>query len=199
MTWLSRARYRSATPDGLERWLLMKVVSPRFRVTGPFNRLLTRPFSTMAGRLNGLWVMANAMVCFFMVHTRRSKEAFEELTGASEGILVSDDHAVYRKWVNARQTCLTHHIRRAKALSESTRPERWTFGTWARKELQRLVKMANAPPTHHFPERTISFGVLWRKKSQGTKRDSGSFTTLRTVGGRRGHVPIRSAGAPTLG
>jgi transposase len=179
------------------------------------------------GCLNWLWVMANAMVCFFMVHTRLPKKAFEELIGAWEGILVSDDYAVYRKWVNARQTCLSHHIRKAKALSESTRPELSTFGTWARKELQRQVKMANAPhhgewrafyarlcclialyrdsksasgtfarrleeemdtlftflanegvePTNNFAERTIRFGVLWRKRNQGTK------ATKATVGG----------------
>jgi len=40
---------------------------------------------------------------------------------------------------------LGHHIRRAKTLSESARPELSAFGTWARKELQRLVKMTNAP------------------------------------------------------
>lgn len=52
-----------------------------------------------------------------------------------------------RKWVNTRQNCLSLHIHTAKAHSESTRPELPTFGKWARKELQRLVKMANAPPT----------------------------------------------------
>lgn len=178
-----------------------------------------------AGRLNWLWVMANSLVCFFMIHTRRSKEAFEELIGTWEGILVSDNYAVYRKWVNARQTCLSHLIRKAKALSESTHPELSAFGTWARKELQRLVQMAKAPPTigewrafyarlcrlialyrdsksaagtfarrleeemdtlfvflveegveptNNFAERTIRFGVLWRKRSQGTKSDKGN-------------------------
>jgi len=31
------------------------------------------------GDLNWIWVMANTAVAFFMVHTHRSKEAFEKL------------------------------------------------------------------------------------------------------------------------
>jgi transposase len=34
------------------------------------------------GKLKWLWVMANTTVAFFMIHTNRSKEAFETLTGA---------------------------------------------------------------------------------------------------------------------
>jgi transposase len=178
-----------------------------------------------SGKLNWLWVMANKAVAFFMIHTNRSKEAFESMIGLWAGILVSDNYAVYRKWVNKRQTCLSHLIRKAKALSERTDHELSTFGAWARKELQRLVKMAHAPPTigewrafyarlcrlialyrdceseagtfarrleeemdtlfvflieegvdptNNFGERIIRFGVLWRKRSQGTKSEKGN-------------------------
>lgn len=177
------------------------------------------------GKLNWLWVMANRAVAFFMIHTNRSKDAFESLIGTWAGILVSDNYAVYRKWVNRRQTCLSHLIRKAKALAERQNPELSAFGNWTQKELQRLVKMAKAPPTigewrafyarlcrlialyrdckseagtfartleatmddlfvflveegvdptNNFAERIIRFGVLWRRRSQGTRSDKGN-------------------------
>lgn len=178
-----------------------------------------------SGKLNWLWVMANSTVAFFMIHNHRSKAAFEDLIGTWDGILVSDNYVVYQKWVNKRQTCLTHLIRKAAALAERPDSELATFGNWTRKELQRLVKMAKAPPTigewrafyarlcrlvalyrdskseagtfarrieeemdtlfvflveegveptNNFAERIIRFGVLWRKRSQGTKSDKGN-------------------------
>ena len=99
------------------------------------------------GKLNWLWVMANSVVAFFMIHPNRSQTAFDELIGAWEGILVSDGYKIYQKWVNARQTCLAHLIRRAKGLAERQDPELAKCGKWARSELQRLCKMAKAPPT----------------------------------------------------
>lgn len=177
------------------------------------------------GKLNWLWVMASPVAAFFMVHTNRSREAFEQLVGAWAGILVSDDYRVYRKWVNLRQNCLSHLIRTAKGLSERADPEVAACGKWVRKELQRLIRMAKAPPTqgewraffarfcrlialyrdseseagtlvrrleeemdtlfvflvkegvdptNNFGERIIRYGVLWRKRSQGTKGDKGN-------------------------
>lgn len=177
------------------------------------------------GKLNWLWVMANSVVAFFMIHTNRSKQAFEALIGAWTGILVSDNYAVYQNWVNQRQRCLAHLIRQAAGLSERANQELSNCGKWAKKELQRLVKMAHAPPTlgewrafyarfcrlialyrdcqseagtfvrslekemdtlfvflfeegvdptNNFAERIIRFGVLWRKRSQGTKTDKGN-------------------------
>jgi transposase len=99
------------------------------------------------GRLNWLWVMTNAVVSFFMIHTRRSRQAFEALIGAWSGILVSDNYAVYQNWVNQRQRCLSHLIRQAAGLAERSNPELSSSGKWAKKELQRLVKMAHAPPS----------------------------------------------------
>jgi len=82
-----------------------------------------------------------------MVHGKRSKEAFKQLIGQWEGILVSDGYGVYKKWVNSRQTCLSHLIRRAKGLAESSNPELSKCGEWALKELRTLVHMARVPPT----------------------------------------------------
>lgn len=70
------------------------------------------------GVLAWLWVMA----------TTRSKKAFEELIGHWVGILVSDGYGVYRKWVNERQTCLAHLIRKALGLAERKDPVIAGFG-----------------------------------------------------------------------
>jgi hypothetical protein len=50
-------------------------------------------------------------------------EAFEKLIGAWCGILVSDDYVIYQKWVNKRQTCLAHLIRKACGLPQRKDPE----------------------------------------------------------------------------
>ena len=99
------------------------------------------------GKLHWLWVMANSVVAFFMIHSNRSQAAFDELIGAWEGILVSDGYRIYQKWVEKRQTCLAHLIRRAKGLSERSDPELAKCGKWSRDELRRLCKMAKDPPT----------------------------------------------------
>jgi len=100
-----------------------------------------------SGKPNWLWVMTNPVVAFFMIHTNRSREAFEALIGAWCGILVSDDYRIYQKWVSKRQTCLAHLIRKACALAQRGNQELASCGKWAKKELERLVKMAKAPPT----------------------------------------------------
>ncbi len=99
------------------------------------------------GDLHWIWVLCNSAVALFMIHPNRSKEAFQKLVGAWTGLLVSDNYGVYRKWVGGRQKCLSHLIRTAQALSEMTNPEIARCGRWAKAELQRLVKMAHAPPT----------------------------------------------------
>ncbi|CAK8722816.1 Transposase [Candidatus Electronema halotolerans] len=177
------------------------------------------------GRLRWLWVMANRQAAFFMIHPKRSKEAFEELIGAWNGILISDGYNVYQKWVGKRQTCLAHLIRRADGLAERADPELAACGKWAAAELRRLCRMAKDPPTkgewsafyarlcrlilrwrdcdsdagrfvrhidkemealftflleegveptNNPAERMLRFGVLWRKRSQGTDSDKGN-------------------------
>jgi transposase len=101
----------------------------------------------LSGALNWLWVLCNSVGVFFMLHTHRSNEGFQELVAGWVGILVSDGYKVYQKWVGLRQTCLAHLIRAAKGLEERNDPELSRFGTWARKELQRLCKMADKKPT----------------------------------------------------
>jgi transposase len=100
-----------------------------------------------SGALKWLWVMANTAVSYFMIHSHRSKEAFLALIGNWKGILVSDDYGLYRSWVEKRQTCLAHLIRRAKALSERKDDSLRDFGKSVLKELQLLCHFAKAPPT----------------------------------------------------
>jgi transposase len=97
--------------------------------------------------LEWLWVMASEQVAFYMIHPRRSKEAFAALIDDWAGILVSDGYGVYQNWVQARQTCLAHLIRTARSLAERQNTELAACGAWALVELQRLCHMATAPPT----------------------------------------------------
>ena len=82
------------------------------------------------GALMWLWVMANKKSALFMIHSRRSREAFQELICDWKGILVSDGYGVYCKWVGLRQTCLSHLIRDAKRLSQSQDIDIMMFGRW---------------------------------------------------------------------
>jgi transposase len=99
------------------------------------------------GVLAWLWVMVNHSVAFFSIKASRSKKAFEELIGHWAGILVSDGYGVYRKWVNQRQTCLAHLIRKAVGLAQRKDPVVARFGERVAGELRRLIHWANAPPT----------------------------------------------------
>jgi transposase len=99
------------------------------------------------GKLSWLWVMANSLVVFFMIHAHRSGEAFKELIDEWTGILISDGYGVYRKYIGLRQTCLAHLIRSARGLSERKDKEVVRFGKRAMSELQRLCYMAKAPPS----------------------------------------------------
>lgn len=101
----------------------------------------------LKGVLCWLWVLANSRVALFMIHSRRSREAFKALVKDWAGILISDGYGVYQDWVGLRQTCLAHLIRDAKALSERKDEKLAKFGKKAHRELQRLTHMAHSPPT----------------------------------------------------
>ena len=175
--------------------------------------------------LQWLWVMVSDTAALYMIHPRRSKEAFAALIDDWAGILVSDGYGVYQNWVARRQTCLAHLIRTARSLAERQQAELAACGSWALAELQRLCHMATAPPTggewrawyarlckwieqyhdrqddagrfarrllremdslwvflaqhgveptNNRAERALRFGVLWRKRSQGTASTKGN-------------------------
>src|SRR5688572_31039123 len=112
----------------------------------PLGYLDETPWSCQ-NALQWLWTMATDTVTLYLIHPKRSKEAFFDLIEDWEGLLVSDGYGVYQKWVNRRQTCLAHLIRTARGLSEKQNPELAACGAWALSELQRLCHMARAPPS----------------------------------------------------
>jgi transposase len=97
--------------------------------------------------LQWLWTMVTDTVALYLIHPRRSKEAFAALIDDWAGILVSDGYGVYQDWGQQRQTCLAHLIRTARGLAARHDPDLAACGAWALKELQRLCQMAKAPPT----------------------------------------------------
>lgn len=179
----------------------------------------------LSGKLNWLWTMVNDAVAYFMIHPNRSKLAFDQLVQDWQGILVSDDYGVYVNWVNSRQTCLAHYIRKAKELCERSDESISRFGGTVRGHLTLLCHWAKAPPskrkwtefysefllnlllfegaddaagqlarsllremdtlwtfleetgvepTNNRAERALRFGVLWRKRSNGTRSEKGN-------------------------
>ena len=94
-----------------------------------------------------LWLMCNSVAAFFMLHNNRSKAAFRALINDWQGILISDDYAVYQQWTHGRQSCLAHLIREAKGLSERQNPALSRPGAWVLKELRLLCRMAKTPPS----------------------------------------------------
>jgi len=98
------------------------------------------------GDLQWLWTMVNSVVAFFMIHPNRSKQAFFQLIEDWKGILISDHYGVYVKWVNKRQACLAHLIRKAKGLAERKDESIKQFGESILKELRLLCHWADKPP-----------------------------------------------------
>jgi transposase len=160
-----------------------------------------------------------------MIHPNRNRVAFEQLVDDWNGLLVSDNYGVYVNWVNRRQSCLAHYIRKAKALIEQSDESISRFGNNVRQQLQLLCHWAKSPPskkqwtkfyseflmnlllfeganddagrlarsllkemdtlwlfleesgvepTNNRAERALRFGVLWRKRSNGTQSDKGN-------------------------
>lgn len=125
------------------------------------------------GKLKWLWTMVNETVSYFMIHQNRSKQAFDELIADWKGILVSDNYGVYVNWVNKRQTCLAHLIRRAKGLSERKDESIRRFGRSILKELRLLCHWARKPPTQQqwtdFYSRLLMLLILY----EGADNDAG--------------------------
>jgi transposase len=127
------------------------------------------------GVLCWLWVMTSVNVAFFMIDSRRNKEAYKKLIGDWTGLLVSDGYRLYTNWVGLRQTCLAHLIRDARKLSESKDKEIAQFGKTALAELQRLCHMAHAPPTLGEWRAFYARFIKMIARNHGKKNDAGRF------------------------
>ena len=99
-----------------------------------------------AGALHWLWVMATTSVALFLIHPKRSRDAFNELILRWQGILVSDNFNVYKNWFYKRQNCLAHFIRKAKHLAQSDNEHLSGFGEQILAQLQLLCHFSKAPP-----------------------------------------------------
>lgn len=66
-----------------------------------------------------LWVMCSPQVVYFMTHYSRGKGAADELLGAFDGILVTDQHGGYNHHpTERRQLCWAHIIRKFKKMAQ---------------------------------------------------------------------------------
>lgn len=134
-----------------------------------------------AGKLHWLWVMATSGAALYLVHPNRSREAFNELVCHWQGILVSDNYRVYQNWVNQRQSCLSHYIRKARGLSESPNEETAHFGQEMLCLLQQLCHFANAPPGprkwKNFYSQFVMLLMLYETASDETGKLARSLAT----------------------
>jgi transposase len=97
--------------------------------------------------LNWLWAMVNERTAYYRIDANRSKKAFESLIADWRGVLVSDSYGLYRSWVDGRQTCLAHLIRKADGLSERKNKELKYFGHLIASLLRQLTQFAKQPPS----------------------------------------------------
>jgi transposase len=135
-----------------------------------------------SGKLHWLWAMVNSMVAFFMIHPNRSKEAFLQLIEDWRGILISDHYGVYVNWVNKRQACLAHLIRKAKALAERKDESIKQFGKSILKELRLLCHWARKPPDEKQWTDFYSRLILLLMLHEGADDEAGQLA--RSVGGQ---------------
>ena len=97
--------------------------------------------------LQWLWAMVNENVAYYRIDPNRSKKAFERLIENWKGILISDSYGLYRKWVNDRQTCLAHLIRKAVGLSQRRKRNLKQFGQVMAAFLRQLVGFSHQRPS----------------------------------------------------
>ena len=122
-----------------------------------------------------MWGMFNRRVCFFKIHASLAKESFQLLIGPWRGILVSDDYGTYIKWENGRQTCLSHLIRAARAVSECDVPRIAECGTWLLSFLRNLHKKKGEQWT---AEEVAALKADFDARAQQYKHVGGKASTL---------------------
>lgn len=128
-----------------------------------------------AGVLHWLWVMVTDKVAFYLIHPKRSREAFYQLIQTWQGILVSDNFRVYQHWVHKRQNCLAHFIRKAKKLAECDDEQLSSFGEQMLTQLQLLCHFANAPPGPQKWKNFYSRFLLLLMLHEGAENEAGKL------------------------
>lgn len=100
-----------------------------------------------SGHLCWLWVATSCNSAVFFIGKRTKEMLSRIITPEFSGWLVSDGYGAYR-WVEHRQRCLAHLIRKALALTQAVVMEVRQLGQWLLDELQELVHHHNTgePP-----------------------------------------------------
>ena len=120
-----------------------------------------------------LWAMVNEKVAFYRIDPHRSKEAFQQLLKDWEGILVSDGYGLYRSWVQGRQSCIAHLIRKAEALAERKKPDLRRFGHIVAAHLRELIQFSKYPPSSRQWSEFYSTLLFTLSLWEGDKTDAG--------------------------
>ena len=91
-----------------------------------------------SGHLCWLWVAMSYDSAVFFIGARTKEMLSRIITPEFSGWLVSDGYGAYR-WVEHRQRCLAHLIRKALALTQAVVMEVRQLGQWLLDELRELI------------------------------------------------------------
>ena len=91
-----------------------------------------------SGHLCWLWVAISSNSAVFFIGARTKESLTRIITPEFSGWLVSDGYGAYR-WVEHRQRCLAHLIRKALALTQAVVMEVRQLGQWLLDELRELI------------------------------------------------------------
>lgn len=91
-----------------------------------------------SGNLCWLWVATSSNSAVFFIGPRTKESLTRIITPEFPGWLVSDGYGAYR-WVEHRQRCLAHLIRKALALTQAVVMEVRQLGQWLLDELRELI------------------------------------------------------------
>lgn len=94
--------------------------------------------------------------------------------------MISDHYGVYVNWVNKRQACLAHLIRKAKALTEMKDESIKSFGQSMLTKLQLLCYWAKKPPNEKQWTKFYSELLLLLMLHEGADDPAGKFA--RSIG-----------------
>ncbi len=126
--------------------------------------------------LQWLWAMVNDQVAYYRIDPNRSKKAFKRLIENWRGILISDSYGLYRSWVNDRQTCLAHLIRKAIGLAESRKTNLKHFGQIMAALLRQLVSFAHQRPSPRLWNEFYAHLLLTLRLYEPDKDDAGKLS-----------------------
>ena len=124
-----------------------------------------------SGHLCWLWVAMSCESAVFFIGKRTKESLGRIITPEFSGWLVSDGYGAYR-WVEHRQRCLAHLIRKALALTQAVVVEVRQLGQWLLDELRELIHIHTSGESRELLEnarRRLEQVALLARESQHTK------------------------------